>query len=342
MRLEGGVQSLYAKITPLIESKKIRSIEKKEVREIIKSTSIAEAIDKMSKTDVGAYLIERFRQGASAKDLELFSWRFLADKVYEFYEDLPSDAKLAIDSYLNKYDLLNVKAAIRRIIGTSAEAVVGVPLGCIYRYGKLEELLQCNSMGKVSELLGSLSMGKYAKIIEMGGDRIKLEHALEDEYFRNLLRVGRAIGDAHILRVFGVLVDLTNILILLRSVARGKKATRQDLLSQIYMLSSKEMEKFCTFFNVEEFLAELTRTYYHHLATRLNKAYMSSGDPALLESLINEYANYVAKQEFWVSMFTPAYMLSYTMFKENEMRLVTSVLKVVEEQVPSDMFVKYL
>lgn len=339
--LEGGAQSLYALITPIIESKKLRTVSEEQAHEILKSGGIAEAIGKISKTDLGFHLIENFRETMSAKDVELSSWRFLASELHKIYGNLPKQAKLIIDYYLNRYDVLNLKAVIRRILCNVVEPVTGMPLGSICLRGRLADLLICRSEEEVCRLLHSLSMRKYAEIVERTKDRMSLEIALEAEYFSNLSRISRKIKDERVSHFIGTLIDLTNILMILRSVIRRRGVKRQELLSESYMLNPRQLEECCTCNSLDAFLTMLGRTYYFRLGARLNESYMLNRDVSLLENITNQYLNYVAKAVFFASAFTPGYVLDYVLLRENEVRLVTTALKMVEEQMPYDRYARY-
>lgn len=339
--LHGGAQSLYALITPIIESKKLRIIGEDCLHEILNSDGISEAISKIGKTDLGLRLTEDFQQIMSAKDLELSSWRFLANELYDMYENYPSKAQLLIDHYLNKYDVLNLKAVIRKIFCNVPEPATGMPLGSIHRGKRLPDLLKCTSQQEICRLLRSLSMTKYAEIVEDTESRMELEIALEAEYFSGLARIARKIKDNHVSRFIGTLIDLTNVLLILRCVIRGKGVKSQELLSEGYALTNKQLDECRTCDSLDAFLTILGETHYFRLGARLNERYMMSHDALPLEIMANQYVNYVAKEVFFGSAFTPGYILDYVLLRENEVRLITTALKMVEEQMPYDACTRY-
>ena len=339
--LQGGAQSQYALITPIIESKKLRIVGEDRLHEILNSNGVSEAITKIGKTDIGLQLTQDCQQTVSARDLELFSWRFLANELYTMYGDYPAKAQLLIDYYLSKYDVLNLKSVIRKIFCNVLEPAAGMPLGSISRGGRLPDLLECKSQQEISRLLHSLSMVNYAEIIEGTKERMDLEIALEREYYARLIKMAQKIRDDRVSDFIGLLIDLTNILLILRCVSRGRRVKREALLNEGYALTSRHLDECSACNALDAFLAMLGKTAYFRLGARLSEAYLSSRDDLSLENVVNQHANRAAKEMFLGSVFTPGYILDYVLLRENEVRLVTTALKMVEEQIPYDAFAKH-
>jgi vacuolar-type H+-ATPase subunit C/Vma6 len=337
----GGAQSLYALITPIIESKKLRIVGEDCLHEILNSDGISAAISKIGKTDLGLRLTEDFQHTTSARDLELLSWRFLANEIYDMYENYPSKAQLLIDHYLNRYDVLNLKVIIRKIFCNSPEPSTGMPLGSIHQGKRLPDLLKCTSQQEICSLLHSLSMTQYAEIVEDTENRVELEIALEAEYFSGLARIARRIRDNHVSLFIGTLIDLTNVLAILRCATRGKGVKKQELLSEGYALTNKQLDKCRTCDSLDAFLTILGETHYFRLSAKLNERYMMSHDVSSLEIMVSQYVNHVAKEVFFGSAFTPGYILDYVLLREDEVRLVTTALKMIEEQIPYDACARY-
>ncbi len=338
----GGAQSQYAFITPIIESKKLRMVTSEQAVKILESPAIKEALLNVMTTDLGSYLNQNFHEGINAGELEYYSWQFLAIELQHIYEDLPKLSRWIINQYVNKYDVMNLKAILRRISFRISEPPIGIPLGSMYFKRRFHDLLKCESKEEVVLLLNSLSMSKYAEIVENGKERIGLESALEVEYFSNLVKATRRLGDESISQFVGTLSDMNNVVMILRGIIRKKKVTLQQLLPNRYRFSSRELESCCKCNSLDEFLRKLSETYYFGLAARLQESHELDNDPSLLEIIVNQYLNSVAKEVFLSSAFTPGYALAYVLIRENEVKLLSTALKMIEEQVPSDKYTDYL
>ncbi|MFH0848292.1 MAG: V-type ATPase subunit [archaeon] len=341
MRAEGGKWSSYALVTPIIESRKLRTLKREHAAVIAGASEISDAIAGMGSTDLGIFLNEIYHENLCANDLELPLWQFLAKEVSFLYEKIPNEAGIVLDAYLNKYDVTNIKATIRKILSTFTDGI-GVPLGFVSRNDKLKELLKCNSLDEISVVLDSLSMTGYAAVTRRTTDRLTLEGELEDEYCSGLLRTGERSGDPHVQRFFGEMVDLTNTLSFLRCIGQNKSITTHQLFGQTYRLSSNDIQALLSCTSVENALTVLEKTHYHRLAVRLMDAYVRTHSTLLLESLTSEYLDHLSYDEFLVSVFTPGHILSYILCKEREVHTALLILKFVEEQLHHDTYARWL
>lgn len=341
-RAEGGKWSSYALVAPIIESRKLRTLKKEHAAEIAGVPEISDAIARMESIDLSVFLSEIYHENLSANDLEFFLWQFLANEVSFLYEKIPGEARLVLDAYLNKYDVSNIKAAIRKIFSTFAGRIIGVPLGLVSRSGKLGKLLQCNSLDEVSLLLDSLSMNGYAAVARKTGDRMSLEVELEEEYCSGLLKTGERSGDSHVQHFFGELVDLTNTLSFLRGIDQNQNTTIHRVFARSYKLRPGEIEALRGCTSVQNALSILQQTHYYRLAAKLMDAYVRTHNMLLLENLTSEYLDHLSYEEFLVSIFAPGHVLSYVLCKEREVHMALMVLKSVEEQFRYDTYAKWL
>ena len=113
------------------------------------------------------------------------------------------------------------------------------------------------------------------------------------------------------------------------------------MLNEGYALTSRHLDECSACNALDAFLAMLGKTAYFRLSRRLSEAYLSSRDDLSLENVVDQYANRAAKEMFLGSVFTPGYILGYVLLRENEVRLVTTALKMVEEQMPYDAYAKH-
>ncbi len=338
----GGAQSYYAFITPVIESKKIRTVRSEHVLQILASPGIKEALTKITNTDLGSYLNQNFHEGITTKELEWCLWQFLAIELQYLYRELPRRSREIVNQYISKYDIMNLKTVLRRISFNTFEKPTGIPLGSIYLKGRLDDLLKCEAKEEVGHLLDSVSMNKYAEIVRSGKERIALETTLEAEYFSSLMKATIRLGDRSTSHFVGTLLDMNNVLLIVRSIIRKKKVTLLELLPGSYRFSSRELELCCRCDTLDEFLKALSKTCYFELAARLHDSHELDNDPALIEIIVGQYVNSVAKEVFLSSVFTAGYFLAYILMKENEVKLLTTALKIVEERTPSDRYTEYL
>jgi vacuolar-type H+-ATPase subunit C/Vma6 len=203
-------------------------------------------------------------------------------------------------------------------------------------------MLECGSLEEIYVALDSLSMNQYSAAIRRSPDGVTLECNLEDEYFSNLLKVGRDSGDLQVQDFFGEMVDVMNLLSFLRGIHQNKNALMPQVFRQVYKLHQSEIQSLRSCTEAESALSVLEQTHYNRLATELKDVYARTHSMVSVEYSASDYLDRLSLEKFIVSTFTPGHILSYILAKERELHIALMILKSVEEHFHHNDYVKWL
>ncbi|MFC2019048.1 V-type ATPase subunit [Chloroflexota bacterium] len=341
------VDPKYAFISAYLKGEEARIVTTEHVGRILKAASLQDVLAVVADTDIGDYF-----EGTLVKsfdELDDHLWRYLGRCTGQIqaFKFVPSAVLEMLKAYLAKYDVLNIKATWQRISGGHKANLI--PVGTIHGSGLLAELAGAEDLTAVVELLNKAKLLGYAAIVgqydtDEGAKALRLAEArLDGEYYTELLRVVKGVKDGPALaKALAVVIDLLNLQIVLRAVARGMVAeVAEYTISGGYIITG-ELIKELLALKLGDIPARLAGTPYHDVAEEIVSGYSRTKSLASIDEAIGSYRFVMLKETLSTRMMSPLLIAWYLTLKEAEIRNLRLILKATLDRVPLDGVRNYL
>jgi vacuolar-type H+-ATPase subunit C/Vma6 len=300
---------------------------------MLQKSSLQDGLEVIRNTDVGDYLAKRTTK--TFKEVDHCLWRYLGDDLERIkHFRPPSDILLLTDQYLRKYDVLNIKIALRRTFTKKTASMV--PLGLMDRLGLLEELSNGESIDEIAQVLLRCDLGDYAFSLRniQGKDsrsRLQGELDLDRLYYRDMVRAVKRVDDGGLLtQALGVTIDLANLQAIFRSVIGGKDFSGEFVIEGGHRLSVGAIREFLSL-KLTEIVKRLEHTEYDPCAQEIFKHYETGEDITVVEEAIEKHKFRLLKEILLPRILSPANLLWYLILKETEIRNVRLTLKALAD-----------
>ncbi|MDY6917904.1 MAG: V-type ATPase subunit [Chloroflexota bacterium] len=339
----------YAFTSAYLKGEEARLVVSEHVTRLLRASDIQDALGVIKDTDIGSYLEEVPMR--TFDDIEVHLWAYFRKCIerLEWFKLLPSGMSRLLRAYVVKYDVLNVKTALRAV--SAGRQLRMVPVGVIQSRGLLDTLAQAENLNDIVEILTTCKLGNYADILQEqeknitgeGKPRLLAESKLDGEYFANMLSTARATGNGDLLsRAFGFIIDLTNLQIACRAIVEGMGTDAADyaipggyLINQTTvrdMLSSK----------LGDIPQKLENARYREIASEIASAYDKTESIATVQEIVDKHKFKLLEEMLSPRLMSPLVMAWYLVLKETEVRNVRLILKAIVDRVPVEEIKDYL
>jgi len=224
-----------------------------------------------------------------------------------------------------------------------------IPVGIIHNNGLLDELSTAENTGDVIELLIRCKLGNYVPALEgyevAGGAKSKLlaEARLDSEYYKNMLNMARGIKDGSVLsKVFGLIIDLTNLQIASRAIIEGIGLNAAECtIPGGYMITDKAIRDLLSS-KLTDMPQRLENAQYRHIAEEILGSYDKTKSITAVEEIIDKHKFKLAKEILSPRVLSPLVMAWYLILKEFEIRNLRLIVKAIADGVPTEEIKTYL
>jgi vacuolar-type H+-ATPase subunit C/Vma6 len=334
----------YAFVTSLFKAEEAKGITTPMMQEALRKSSIEDAITAMKGSSIGDYLeknlVKTFEEANSCLQAYIDDClnRILILRP-------PSDVVLISSVYMQKFDVFNVKIALRRLL--DEEGAPFVSAGTMYKSGLLNDLSTADSTQDIAEILTRCSLHHYAQIIQQLEEIdlravVKAEMDLDIQYVTQMQQKLSKVNDAHVLKkALGIMVDIMNLRILLRSVFTNSPVKKDTYMKGGGMFSPEKLTSLAEL-KIPELSSSLEHTRYANMIRDVVKAYDVQKDIRTLESISDVYQLRFLKELLSPKVFSPVMAFSLLTVKDWEIRTTRIVLKAVADSLPASAFTDYL
>lgn len=335
------VNPSYSFASAYLKGEEARCVTSDHVEGMLQRTStIRETLETIRSTDLGEHLWEQPVNRIDELDGALWDYfRFCRNRLDAFR--LPRDMAFLMDLYLRKFDLMNVKIALRKVTGK--EQPSPVPMGDIYDLGYLDELMLAENIRDINEVLVKADLIDYIDVLDgiKDLDRRSLidgETRLDNRYFNHLLHAVSGMIDGGILATaVTTIIDSTNLSLLFRSAFRKTS----DASSEFFLLGGQVLPEATLreLLAVKplEIIARLEGTDYEMVAQELVKLYDKSGAIDAVDRVVEKHKYRFLQDLLSPRALSPCNLLWYFLVKELEIRNVRLLLKTVNDGIePSE------
>ena len=329
----------YAFISACLKGEEPRTIALEHIDKMGTASSFQDALAVIRGTNVGSYLEESpFK---TFDDLDECLWRYLAQRIsyVESLKFLPEDVLKISRTYIVKYDVSNIKAALQGISSGKKGRVI--PIGIIHKNGLLDELSRAENADDITHLIAKCKLGVYVPALEQyeidKGTKSKFaaEAKLDAQYYKSMLNMTRRVKDGFVLaKALGLVIDLTNLQIILRAIIEGIGAGAADLMiAGGYRITDKTLRELPTL-KMADMTARIEDTQYQDIANEVATTYNKTKAITAVDEIIDKHKFRMLKEMLSPRVLSPLVMAWYLVLKEVEIRNLRLVLKAIADGVP--------
>jgi vacuolar-type H+-ATPase subunit C/Vma6 len=337
----------YAFISAYLKGEEPKVVNSDHIDGMLKASAIQDALEIIRETDIGSYFEELTIK--TFNDLDEYLWEYFVQCVnyVESFKFSPGDVLKVSRSYMVKYDVLNIKAALQSI--STGKKGRMIPAGIIRNNGLLDGLSAAVNISDVIELLIKCKLGGYVPAIKEyevdGGVKSKLlvEARLDGEYYKSMLNMARGIKDGSVFsKALGLIIDLTNLQIASRAIIEGIGLDAAEcIIPGGYMIADKNIRDILSS-NLADMPHRLENTQYRQVAEEILSSYEKTTNITAVEEIINKHKFRLLKEILSPRILSPLVMAWYLILKESEIRNLRTVLKAIADGMPLEEIKDYL
>ena len=328
----------YPFLSAYLKGEEARLVTSNHINRLSKVSSIQDILEVIKETDIGSYLegvlVETF------DDLDEHLWTYFGECLerLEWFKPVPADILKILKTYIVKYDVLNIKAALQGI--STGKQARRIPIGAIHNFGLLDELSSAEDVDGIIELLTKCTLGNYASVLEeckINGEvesRLLAEARLDEEYYRNLLNMTKDIIDGAILsKAFGIIIDVKNLQVTLRAIITGTgPEAAKYIINGGYMLSSEAIKELLPLKLSD--MPGRVEYLYQNMAEEVVSSYDRTKSIAVVEEIIEKHKFKLSKEMLSPRVLSPLMIAWYLILKEIEIRNLRLILKAMFDNIP--------
>jgi len=252
-----------------------------------------------------------------------------------------------LEVYVLKYDVLNIKAALRGI--STGKSASMIPVGVIYSHGLLDDLSSSGDMDSIIQLLIKCRLGGYASVLEeqlVDGElqsRVLAEVRLDGEYYNNLLDMIKDIADGDILsKALRVTIDLTNLQMLLRAIIGEMGAsTAEYTISGGYMISDAVVQDLVSL-KLTDIPGRLGNAQYQGLVEEVISNHDKTKSITVVDEIVEKHKFRMTREILAPRVLSPLVVFWYLIIKEIEIRNLRTIFKAMFDNISLEEIKDYL
>jgi len=323
----------YAFATAYLKAGESRVVTSEHLEGMLRASSLPEALELIQETDSGSYL--RRQTINKFDDFDASLWEYFQEHVehLEGLRILPDEMHTILKKHMVKYDVLNIKAALQGIAAHKKARMI--PAGVICSRGLLDELSNAEEIEGISEILRTCGLQRYADILSQAEEfiadikaRLLLESQLDNAYYQDYLAMAKGLTDGHLLtKSIGLTIDLLNLQMVLRSVARGTThEVTEYTLDGGYMLSGEIISELRSL-KLPDIRDKLEDTFYYQIGQEFLANYERTHSLTAIEEVIHKHKFRLLRDILMLRMMSSLVIAWYLILKETELRNLRLVAK---------------
>lgn len=328
----------HAFMSAYLKGEESRAVTAEQIEEMLqRSSTIQDALEIIGETDIGEYLLDQPIK--TFVDADNFLWMYLGECLehiegFAMSRDMSGMARL----YVEKYDVLNVRAALRILQRMMPSSMI--PIGKMYRGGRLQDLSTLREKDELISILVACDLASYIPAVENINEKdahsvSEGEVVLQNLYHEKVLKAFRGMGDGYLLeQAFTVGIDMANLRTVFRmSLGEGRRPAGTMILSGGRMISEGTVQELLTM-KIAETTGKLEDTGYQHMAQEIAKEYEKSLDITVIDTVMEKHGFRMLRDILSPRILSPATMLWYLLIKELEIRNLRLIFKMLTDRIP--------
>ena len=332
------ISARYAFMSAYLKGEESRSVTSEQIGEVLqRSATMQDALEIIGDTDIGEYLLDQPIKAFDDADECL--WMYLDECLGRLDGfDIPTDMSHIAHLYAEKYDVLNIRIALRVILKKTPSSMV--PIGKIHGGGYLHEMSAAREKDELPSILATCNLGDYIRAIEEINEKdaqsvSEGEVALQNLYHQKVLEAFRGMADGHLLeKAFRIGIDMANLQTVFRLSLGGNHTTGAPVLIGGRMLSGDTVQELLTM-KMAEITGRLENTGYHVMAQEVSKGYEKGGEITAVDKVTEKHRFRMLKDLLSPRILSTSNMLWYLLLKELEIRNLRLTFKMLADGIPA-------
>lgn len=342
----------YAFLSAYLKGEESKLVTAEHMDGIFRSAKVQDALVSIRNTDVGGYFEEVSPSTlATFDDVDQHLWLYFGKCLDQFkwFGIVPSVIKKIVAAYKVKYDVSNIKLALRGL--DVEENARMIPVGVIHGAEMLEELTNAETVDDIIQTVTQCDLSSYAAILKENREtlvqgskqRLAVEAMLDRQYYADILQAARKMRDGKkFLEVQGVVIDFINLQIIYRAVIKGMGPEAAGYLiggggelgteTMMELLSTKS----------NEMLGKLESTRYEEVAQEIAASYDRTKSITVVDEVIEMHKYTYVREMISTKILSPLLITWYLVLKELEVRNLRLILKAISDDVPYEKIKDYL
>ncbi len=342
----------YAFINAKLRARISKLLPESTLLEMARMYSLEEALSLLKDTPY-SILDDIYRKTG---DLKLSEMELLRDEIgiyTEVQKYVQDDTRAVVQALLQQYEIDNLKNTIRiyfdkkirkRDIDTAYLYLLRDKI--LYDI-PIERIVNAENFSEVAKALSATPYGviveKYSDTVLSDGSLFHLEIALDHYYYSSLVSAVECLerrDRKEAQRIIGVEIDLVNINWIIR-FKRFYNVQIEEVMSLIipggFHLSDKHLKNAYTSQTTIQILQDIVKSDYPGLGTLLSsQATDSLSRLLLIERVLEQILLHETRRILIGYPFTIGIVLSYFIFKKNEIKKVRAILNAKQYHIPED------
>jgi len=331
------ISARYAFMSAYLKGEESQSVTPEHIGEVLqRSATMQDALEIIGDTDIGEYLLDQPIKTFDDADEHL--WMYLNECLGRLEGfDIPPDMLRIARLYAEKYDVLNIRIALRVILKKMPSSMV--PVGAIHNGGYLHEMSAARERDELSSILATCNLGEYIRAIENINEKdaqsvSEGEVALENLYHQKVLGAFKGMDDGQLLeKAFKIGIDAANLRTVFRVSLGGGQTAGAPVLSGGRMLSEGTVQELLTL-KMAEITGRLENTGYHMMAQEVSKGYEKGGEITAVDKITEQHRFRMLKDLLSPRILSTSNMLWYLLLKELEIRNLRLTFKMLADGIP--------
>ncbi len=328
----------YAFLSAYVKGEEARGVQGDHVSTILqRARTVQEALEIIRDTDVGEALREETWK--TYPEFESRLWNALSENLARIRRfALPEGMGTMIRVFLNRFDLLNIKLALRAV--HEEKPFVPVPLGTLHDEGLLDDLSRVKTLPDLAAHLPAAGLGEYGDILwdvkELDEKIIlDLERVLDGFYNERWVKTLGSLDEGPLLvRVQGVFIDYANLRAVFRLVTGGRGAVSENIfLEGGHLLEIAALKEFLTL-SPGEIVTRLGDTEYEYAVSDLARSLEKGRSVGTIDQVLDRHLYRTVRYLLAPRALSPCTLLWYLLVKELEARNLRMIFKVLHDGVP--------
>ena len=335
---------IYAFATALFKAEEAKGITEGMMKDALQKSTIDDAITAMKGTAIGLHLeknsVKTFDEANSLLQTYIDD---CLDRMLKFRS--PPEMKSIASTYMEKFDVFNIKIALRRLI--AEDEAPFIQAGTIHKDGLLGELKAARSVEDIQSLLLRCGLKTYAGIVDQLTEmdkrmEAKAERDLEETYYSQLKKLFSRMDDSAVLtKALGIMIDMANLRMVVQSVLAETPARVEYFIPGGELFSPDRLATLAAL-KPNEIVSQLEYTRHANMLRDIVKDFEAQKDIRAIERISDAYQIRSLKELLAPKVFSPAMVLALLTVKEWEIRSVRLVLKSVSDSLPIAEVANYL
>ncbi|MEJ2738986.1 MAG: V-type ATPase subunit [Dehalococcoidia bacterium] len=337
----------YSFISAYLKGEEAKLVTSEHIAKLTKSPEIDDVLTAIEGTDIGIFLSEYTFSSFDEIDGTLARYLGYCVTRIQAFRFIPDDVLIVLKAYTHRYDVLNIKSALQRLITGNKARIF--PIGTIHDNALLDDLIMTDTIEGVVEVLDKCSLAEYSSIVkefkaeDSNKSRFDIESQLDGAYYKNMFSTARKVQDGFILtKALGTIVDIMNLQTVTRAILSGAgMEAAGNIIPEGYLLPVSAAKELLPL-KLNDLSGKIDYTSYRDIIDNVIADYGKNQSLMTVTETIEKQRLELLRGTLSPRIMSPLMIVWYMVLKEIEIRNLRLVFKAAFDDVPVEDIKEYL